>query len=231
MVALSIVGIMIAAVLFDFAVQRGLRAWRAHKRRARRMEYANATLPEAPLDVRMAPGVFHHRSQTWLHWHTDGKATVGTNDLLHRIVGHIDEIRLPQEGQRLRRGEKTVMVRQGDRVLYLPSPASGDVVEVNKELLKNPNMIKEDPFGTGWLFSMTPVGAEADLAHLMISQRAGDWTRREIERMRAFFDELLQHGDFPAVAAAGLEGILEKLDDHAWVLYKDQFIYEQEWRS
>jgi len=43
---------------------------------------------------------------------------------------------------------------------------SGEVVEVNQEVLDNPAIINEDPFGKGWIIKVRPEG-EGGLAKLL----------------------------------------------------------------
>lgn len=185
------------------------------------------------MQYKTARGAFHHRGHTWILWRRDGKLVVGMDDLLHRIVGGFDEVRLPEPGTSVSQGEKAVLVRQGDRVLWLPSPASGTVIEANTAIRTDPSLAKKDPYDTGWLFILSPSRPDEDLLHLMISRRAEDWLRREVERMRVFFDDLLQKGAAlqDSAAPSSLDGILERLDYNIWVFFKDQFIYQQEWRT
>jgi glycine cleavage system H protein len=36
----------------------------------------------------------------------------------------------------------------------LESPLTGEVIEVNSEVLENPDVINSDPYGSGWLLRM-----------------------------------------------------------------------------
>jgi glycine cleavage system H protein len=235
MVALSVIGLIIAALLFDIVVSQIKQAIRRSRRKKRGASAVagEAKLLESRIDAKVEPGVFHYRGQTWCHLRPDGNAVVGVNDLIHRIVGRFDEVRPPAPGQYLRRGGKAVLVRQGDNVLYLLSPLTGTVSAVNEKLATEPELPKNDPYGAGWLYSIAPEEADLDISYLMIMRRAEEWVRRETERMRAFFIDLYHKGAAVKSApdANEFEGILERLDDKVWVIFKDQFIYQQEWRS
>lgn len=234
MVALSIIGIILAAVVYDIVASHVLAEWSA--RRRRRLRAISGEENPTPLDEHIsfedAPGVFHHRGHTWLHWRRQGEALIGADDLFLRVVGRIDEIRLPAPGDRLRLGEKAVMIRQGDRVLYLPAPAAGTVSRTNSRLLAETQLLKQDPYEEGWLYTIVPSDVDTALTHLRIGRRASDWLRRESTRMYEFFNELLRKGTLKVPGGAvSMEGLLEKADDMTWILFKDRFIYQQEWRS
>lgn len=234
MVALTVVSLILAAVIFDVIVTRVGQTIRKRHRRRIAMEEGNETLfLKSRITPDIAQGVFHTRSHTWLLWQKEGKALVGMDDLLHRVIGRFDEVRLPSVGQRLNRSEKAALVRQGDRVLYFPSPASGVVREINTALLENPGLAKSDPYGAGWFFSIQPTNPDTDIQHHMIMRRAADWSARETERIREFFVDLMRKGARVRNdgGAPAIEGILEKMDDKVWVIFKDLFIYQHEWRS
>lgn len=236
MVALSVIALIVGAVLFDIILVRVFRALNAHRRQKLLQETGNTTVPlsTSRLDVTVAPGAFHHKGQTWLQWRMDGSMVVGMNDLLHRVIGRIDEIRLPETGGMVKRGDKAVMIRQGDRVLYLLSPATGIITKTNTAVIENPSLPKTDPYNAGWLYTMNPGDTEQDMGYLMIARRAEDWISREKERMRNHFIDLLHKGKGKTAGGempSSLNGIVEKMDEEMWVVFKDQFIYHREWRS
>lgn len=237
MVALTVVALILAAVIFDVIVARARQAVRRRRGNLRiaTVEDNETLFLKSRISHDISQGVFHTRSHTWLHflWMKEGKAIVGMDDLLHRVIGRFDEVQLPPVGQRLIRGEKAVLVRQGDRVLYFPSPASGVVLGTNIALLEDPGLAKSDPYGAGWFFSMQPTNPDADIPHHMIMRRAADWNAREVERIREFFADLMRKGAWVrrAGGAPEIEGILEKMDDKVWVIFKDLFIYQHEWRG
>jgi glycine cleavage system H protein len=42
---------------------------------------------------------------------------------------------------------------------------SGEIIEINEDLLENPQLINEDPYGKGWLVRVRPF--ESDLKELL----------------------------------------------------------------
>lgn len=43
---------------------------------------------------------------------------------------------------------------RGNSRFKLKSPVSGTVIQINKQLRRNPRLIKEDPYGRSWLLSV-----------------------------------------------------------------------------
>jgi len=60
---------------------------------------------------------------------------------------------------------KNSSVKQGNRIasiiyrkttIFIESPLSGTVVELNEKLLRDPSLIKTDPLNEGWLIRIKP---------------------------------------------------------------------------
>lgn len=237
MVALTIIGIIISAIALDIImsyIRTLLGMYLQHKQLRGSGNRIGKVILDDHIEMHISPGVFYHRGHLWLHWRFDGKVVIGINDLIHRIIGNFDEICLPAPGKHLRHGDKAVLIRQGSKILFLLSPVSGVVFEINPLLTTNPTTSKKEPYGAGWLFKMQPEDIETSMVNLMISSQAEDWLYREIKRIRAFFKDFLQQKTYAIQQEDGfisLEGILEKMDDRVWILFKDYFVYQQEWRA
>lgn len=233
MVALSVAGIMVVLIVADIIMSRLFVSVRLSERGRVRRGDDKAPALDGSLDAGISQGMFHHRGHTWVHWRPEGAALIGADDLLHRVIGRIDEVRPPPLGEQVKQGEKAVMLRQNDRVLYLTSPVTGMVTAVNPELENAPELIKSSPYDKGWIFETAPSNPEEDLLHLVLADRARTWIARESRRIRFFIDARLKSGENRMLGerSADINGILEYLSDETWVLFKDQFIYQREWRS
>lgn len=181
----------------------------------------------------VSKGAFQHRGHMWAYWRPQGNVVAGADDLLHRVIGRIDEVKPPQVGETLAQGGKAVMIRQGDRVLYLLSPVSGTVTSINTEILSNPSLVKESPYDRGWIFEVAPTKVEHDIHHLTISDSAEEWIFNEESRIRRFLNSRIRTAErkAPEKNRSEIVGILEHLGDETWILFKDQFVYQQEWRT
>jgi glycine cleavage system H protein len=118
------------------------RAWL----RARHLSQADRVLARG--DVHYTPG------HLWLR--PDGEhVRLGLDDLLRRVLPTLETIWLPREGTRVRRGEALATLRLGSRLLEVPAPVDGEVVQVNSELARDPTLLRF-PYTRGWLVALRP---------------------------------------------------------------------------
>ena len=101
----------------------------------------------------MAQGVRAHLRYSIDHeWLEDGEpARVGITTVAADALGEVVFADLPEVGAQVEAGEPDLV-----------SPVSGTVVAVNDAVVDEPGTINEDPYGAGWLFTVT-VSAEGDL--------------------------------------------------------------------
>ena len=71
-------------------------------------------------------------------------------------LGDIVFVDLPDVGAVLNRGATFGSVESVKAVEDLCLPISGEVVQINEALLKNPEELQNDPHGEGWLLLMRP---------------------------------------------------------------------------
>ncbi len=84
-----------------------------------------------------------------------GRAQVGITDYAQDQLGDVVYLDLPQVGDTVTQFEKMGEVESVKAVSDLYSPISGEVVEINNDLIDNPELVNEDPFGRGWLIRVT----------------------------------------------------------------------------
>jgi len=80
--------------------------------------------------------------------------TIGITDFAQKELGDIVFVETPKEGDEIKAGTQMGTVESVKAVSELNAPASGKVVEVNKELETAPQLLNEDPFGKGWIIKI-----------------------------------------------------------------------------
>ncbi len=86
----------------------------------------------------------------------DGKAArVGITDYAQAELGDVVFVELPKVGARVQQGKPFGVVESVKAVSDLFAPLSGEVKEVNSELTSRPEMVNQDPYGTGWMIVIT----------------------------------------------------------------------------
>jgi glycine cleavage system H protein len=98
-----------------------------------------------------------------------GRALVGITDYAQDQLGDVVYFDLPQLGAAVRHMQKMGEVESVKAVSDLYSPVSGQVIEVNTDLIDHPELVNEDPFEKGWLMRVA-VSNPAELDDLMTAE-------------------------------------------------------------
>jgi len=77
---------------------------------------------------------------------------VGLSDYLPDQMGDITSLELPDLGDVIRASRPVGHIESEDASSPIEAPVSGEVVDVNTEVLANPDLVSSDPLGAGWLF-------------------------------------------------------------------------------
>ncbi len=89
-------------------------------------------------------------------------ARVGITEFATGELGDIVFVDPPAAGDEVVAGERCGEIESTKSVSDLVAPASGAVVEVNSAVVDAPETVNADPYGEGWLYSMT-VESEGEL--------------------------------------------------------------------
>jgi glycine cleavage system H protein len=84
----------------------------------------------------------------------DDVAVLGLSEYLQDQMGEITSLNLPDLGDVLRAKRRMGHVESDDASSPLQAPVSGEVVEVNPEVLENPDLVNAEPYGSGWLLKV-----------------------------------------------------------------------------
>lgn len=93
-------------------------------------------------------------------------ATVGITDHAQEQLGDITYVELPQAGKAVKQSGELAVVESVKAASDVYAPVGGTVSGVNAELNEHPEKINADPYGAGWLCTLSGVAA-AELDALM----------------------------------------------------------------
>jgi glycine cleavage system H protein len=114
----------------------------------------------------MYPDRFYYtRDHEWLELKGD-MATVGITDFAQKQLGDVVYVELPEVGTHLQAHQTIGTIESVKAVSEVFSPVSGDVVEVNADLNNSPEIVNQDPHGSGWIIRLK-VANRAELETLM----------------------------------------------------------------
>lgn len=181
MVITLVLATFILLVAHDYYLQR---------RQARRFEVKSAA-PEAreeglafPMNVvggfKAPAHLAYHPGHAWAMKESRQVVRVGLDDFAARVVGQIDQIDLPARGRWLRQGERGWTIGRGSHRFEMLSPIEGEVVEVNSEVLRDPSLAHQDPYGAGWLVAVNAPGADGNMKNLLHGRLAQRWMEESV---------------------------------------------------
>jgi len=85
-------------------------------------------------------------------------ATVGVSDFAIHALTDLVHIELPEPGRAVQAGKPFGEVESVKAVSDLYSPVDGEVIEVNKAVAQNLDLLTTDPYGAGWLVKIRVKG-------------------------------------------------------------------------
>ncbi len=125
----------------------------------------------------------YHKGHTWMRREGEDLLKVGLDDFAQQLVGEIKEVKLPQVGEKVDSGEPGFKVRTRFGIAKLRAPISGEVVQVNTRLAKEPTLANSDPYGSGWVLAIKPSEPDAELSQLLEGEEARNWLREEVKKI------------------------------------------------
>jgi len=164
----------------------------------------------------------YHPGHAWLTRERKGVIRVGADEFAAYLVGKVERIELPKPGQWVRQGQKVLSFYRDGEKTEMVSPTEGEVLEVNAEVLNNPAILRQDPYGKGWLLTIGVPDEENTGRNLVPKGLVGNWMRDAVERLYA-----LQPALAGAVAPDGgrpAEDLLAGLPDVSWKKIAGEFL-------
>ena len=215
MVALFVALMFIGFVLTDLVV---------HRVRAQR---APVSAP-AKLAWDVPKGFYLSEGHTWSHPESSVGMRVGVDALVALAVGAAENIRLPKIGELVEAGQPLLGLGRQGRELKIPSSISGHVVALNASLAKRPELVAQDPYGSGWICAITPVQSHGRFASVRSGEKAVLWLEQEFDRLREFLSQQVspdlavsvtfQDGGLPVA------GSLRELPLSGWRAFEAEFL-------
>jgi glycine cleavage system H protein len=81
-------------------------------------------------------------------------ATIGITDHAQHELTDIVFVELPEKGRKLKAGESCAVVESVKTASDIYSPVSGEVIEVNDAVVKDPALVNSEPYTGGWFFKL-----------------------------------------------------------------------------
>jgi glycine cleavage system H protein len=209
----------VVLILFTFAVFILIDYWLSYKESQGMVvaKVAQPTLQVEPNFVEgflVPEGVRYHPGHAWVAAERPHLATVGMDEFAAALAGKVDRIELPKPGTWIRQGQRAWKLFRNGQAVEMVSPTEGEVLEVNGNAIADPAVVRQDPYGNGWLMRIHVPDEEGTTRNLIPKNLVAGWMRAAAQRLYALQPQLAG-----AVAAEGgrpVEDIATALGAASW---------------
>ncbi len=117
----------------------------------------------------------------WARPEAEGLLAIGMSDVAQHLAGNILTLTAKKIGRNVPKGQSVATIESAKWVGPVPAPVTGEIVDVNEAVRKNPKILNSDPYGEGWIVKLKPADWEGEKGALATGS-AG------IETYQAFLD-------------------------------------------
>jgi glycine cleavage system H protein len=130
--------------------------------------------------------LYFHQEHTWVHYEGPNLCRIGVDEIfLKDLKSSITDMDLPTEGDEISQDEVCGILRGKSTRKAIFAPLSGEIVDVNQDLLEDPEILVEDPYGVGWILLIDPSEPQEELENLLHGEQVIDWWMTELRNRQA----------------------------------------------
>ena len=97
--------------------------------------------------------IFYTKDHEWIKVN-NGEGVVGITAYASEQLGDIVFVELPQKGMSFDQGKDVAVIESVKAASEIYTPVTGEILEINSSLEERPEVINDDPLGSGWLYKM-----------------------------------------------------------------------------
>ena len=112
--------------------------------------------------MKLLDDIKYTKSHEWVKFIDESTVFVGLSDYVQSELGDLVFINLPEEGDTVEVETAFCDVESVKAVSDVYSPVSGEVIEINEELLDNPAMANEEPYDA-WFIKVGNITDKSEL--------------------------------------------------------------------
>jgi glycine cleavage system H protein len=120
-------------------------------------------------DSEIPEGLYYTKEHEWLKVESD-KCRIGITDYAQKSLHEVVYVDLPNVGKALTQSAIFGTVESVKAVSELYSPVSGEIAQRNEDLVNSPELVNQQPYGTGWIVLVKPSHLQDELKALLSAQ-------------------------------------------------------------
>jgi glycine cleavage system H protein len=98
----------------------------------------------------------YNEEHIWVRLDDQGMVLVGISDHAQEELGEIVYVELPDTEREVVAGEEIAVIESVKTTSEINAPVSGMIVEVNEQIIDQPEIINESALDDGWLVRIEP---------------------------------------------------------------------------
>ena len=171
--------------------------------------------------------LFFHPGHTWVRLDGGDRVTIGMSDFAQQLVGPLGRVTLPQPGAMLVQGEPALTLETGGARVPMLAPIDGRVIAVNPALASSSDIVKESPYGDGWLMQVQSSRLASNLKNLLSGTLARRWMDTVCETLGAQMTPM-ELGKVYLDGGHLVDGLARNLSQDEWDRVARQFFLTEE---
>lgn len=117
------------------------------------------------------------KEHEWIHVE-DGVGTVGITFFAQHALTDVVFVEMPEVGTEVVQFKPVTTIESVKSVSDIYAPVSGEIVEVNKELESQPELVNNEPYKGGWIYKLK-VKDESEINDLMYADQYTEHTKKQ----------------------------------------------------
>jgi glycine cleavage system H protein len=127
--------------------------------------------------MKVPEGLLYNKEHEWIRVE-DGKGTIGITDYAQDQLGDLVFVELPQIGDSFEAESELASLESVKAVSEVYCPVSGEILEVNEQLLDAPELINDAPYTDGWIVVIS-IGDTSQLDALLSAEAYSRYVEEE----------------------------------------------------
>lgn len=130
------------------------------------------------------PELFYSEGHLWAK-PMDQWVRLGLNDMVSIFTLEANSIKFPTVGSLIEKHQILAEILLNGKRVKIPSPISGTVSAINREVEESPNLVWRDPYRRGWLIMIKPNDPK-EIFNLYCEEKARIWFTQQAENLNRF---------------------------------------------
>ncbi len=166
---------------------------------------------------------------TWLRKNSSGAVLVGIDDFLNKLIGSLQEIKVPIVGSEVQEGEPLFRLMIGSEAIQIQAPVAGNVSAINWKLIGSRPYEIALPDKPAWLVKVKPNEKIIEKDTLLTNDRAASWLHDETNRLLDFLSEQSEQPELAGITLADggipVHGALKLLNSDGLKQFEQEFLH------